>query len=125
MSHQVTIVKLGCREHILCVVEFLMANAQVYFCSEVSDMRGKYLMEISSHDVYRAVFKEYPDVLDVKQVSAVLGVSTKVVYRLLRDGTLESLKIGREFRVPKVNVMKYVKVFSVPLPSAFTGHTTV
>ena len=69
-------------------------------------------MDLSTQEIYRVVFKEYPDILDVKQVSVLLGVSTKTVYRLLRSGTLDSLKIGREFRVPKVNVMKYVRVFS-------------
>jgi len=68
-------------------------------------------MNISTKEIYCVVFKEYPDVLDVKQVSQLLGVSTKTVYRLLRNGTLDSLKIGREFRVPKVNIMRYVKVF--------------
>ena len=72
-------------------------------------------MELCSQDIYKSVFKEYPDVLDVKQVSTLLGVSTKVVYRLLRDGSIVSLKIGREFRVPKVNVMKYVKIFGSPV----------
>ena len=69
-------------------------------------------MELSTHEIYQIVFWDYPDVMDVKQVSEVLGVSTKTVYRLLHEGSLESLKIGREFRIPKVNVMKYVKVFS-------------
>jgi excisionase family DNA binding protein len=68
------------------------------------------VMSISAKDMYRAVFKEYPDVLDVKQVSRLLNVSTKTVYRLLRSGELDSLKIGRAFRIPKVNVMKYVKM---------------
>jgi len=72
-------------------------------------------MDISTQEIYRIVFKEYPDVLDVKQVSKLLGVSTKTVYRLLRGGSLASLKIGREFRIPKVNVMKYVKVFGSPI----------
>ena len=72
-------------------------------------------MELYTQDIYRSVFKEYPDVLDVKQVSDALGVSTKVVYKLLRDGSIVSLKIGREFRVPKVNVMRYVKIFGSPL----------
>ena len=72
-------------------------------------------METNSQDIYRVVLKEYPDVLNVKQVSAILGVSTKVVYRLLGDGSLCSLKIGREFRIPKVNVMKFVKIFGSPL----------
>jgi len=68
-------------------------------------------MKLSTNEIYCVVFKEYPDILDVKQVSKLLGVSTKTVYKLLRNGTLDSLKIGREFRIPKVNVMKYVKVF--------------
>ena len=72
-------------------------------------------MNINAYEIYKAVFKDYPDVLDVKQVSELLGVSTKTVYRLLRNGSLTSLKIGREFRIPKVNVMKYVKIFGSPL----------
>jgi excisionase family DNA binding protein len=72
-------------------------------------------VEVNTQEIYRVVFREYPDVLDVKQVSVILGVSTKVVYRLLREDTLASLKVGREFRIPKVSLMKYVKIFSSPL----------
>jgi len=68
-------------------------------------------METYANEMYHIIFKEYPDILDVKQLSGALGVSTKTVYRLLKNGTIASLKIGREFRIPKVNVMKYVKVF--------------
>ena len=62
-------------------------------------------------DMNHNIFKEYPDILNVKQVSTILGVSTKTVYKLLREGTLASLKVGREFKIPKVNILKYVKVF--------------
>ena len=75
-------------------------------------------MEPNKNELYRAVFKEYPDVLDAKQVSKILHVSTKTVYRLIRDGSLSSLKVGREFRVPKVAVMRYVKVFGSPVCEA-------
>jgi excisionase family DNA binding protein len=68
-------------------------------------------METNKQETYHLVFKEYPDIMDVKQVSELLKVSTKTVYRLLRDGVIDSLKIGREFRIPKVNVMKYTKIF--------------
>ena len=68
-------------------------------------------MNVNTHEIYGSVFKDYPDILDVKQVSQLLGVSTKTVYRLLRTETLVSLKVGREFRVPKVNVMKYLRIF--------------
>jgi excisionase family DNA binding protein len=67
-------------------------------------------MEINTKEVYQLMFKEYPDILDVKQVSNLLGVSTKTVYRLLRAGSLSSLKVGREFRIPKVYVLRYLKV---------------
>ncbi|MEA5015927.1 MAG: helix-turn-helix domain-containing protein [Candidatus Limiplasma sp.] len=67
-------------------------------------------MEISTQEVYRIVFKEYPEVLDVKQVSQLLGVSTKTVYKLVKNGSLAALRIGREFRFPKVLIMKYMRV---------------
>ena len=78
------------------------------------DNKNKGIVETNatdSHEIYRVVFRDYPDVLDVKQVSTMLGVSTKMVYKLLRDGSLDYLKIGREYRIPKVNLMKYIKVF--------------
>ena len=67
-------------------------------------------MDINSNEIYSVVCREYPDIMDVKQVSKLLGVSTKTVYNLIRDGSLLSIKVGREFRIPKVNVMRYVKV---------------
>jgi excisionase family DNA binding protein len=62
-------------------------------------------------DMNSNIFKEYPDILNVKQVSEILGVSTKTVYKLLGEGTLVSLKVGREYKIPKVNVLRYVKIF--------------
>ena len=74
-------------------------------------------MDINSQDIYRSVFKGYPEVLNVKQVSTVLGISAKTVYKLIRKGALSSMKVGREFRVPKVVIMKYVKVFGLSDPT--------
>lgn len=66
---------------------------------------------MSKQEIYNSVFKEYPDVLDVKQVSSILGVSTKTVYKLIRNGSISSLKVGRGFRIPKMFLIKYMKVF--------------
>ena len=74
------------------------------------------MLDNKSQEVYRIVFKGYPEVLDVKQVSKVLGVSTKTIYKLIRRGTLSSMKVGREFRVPKVALMRYAKVFGFSDP---------
>ena len=67
-------------------------------------------METNIQATNPIIFKDYPDVLDVKQISNLLGVSTKMVYKLIKDGTLLALKIGREFRVPKVTLIKLLKI---------------
>ena len=59
---------------------------------------------------YNTVFQGYPDVLDVQQVSELLNVSSKTVYRLLNEGTLASLKVGRAFKIPKLYLLQYIKV---------------
>lgn len=68
-------------------------------------------MEISTKEIYRIVFKDYPDVLDVKQVSQLLSICEKTVYKLIKDGSLPTMKVGRQHRITKVNVMKYMQVF--------------
>jgi excisionase family DNA binding protein len=65
-------------------------------------------VDISSKEIYQTAFKEYPDLMDVKQASKLLGVSTKTVYKLLKNGSLSSLKVGREFRIPKVHIINLV-----------------
>ena len=58
--------------------------------------------------VYNTMFKEYPDVLNVDDMSQILSISVKTVYKLLKDQSVEHLKIGREYRIPKINLIKYL-----------------
>jgi excisionase family DNA binding protein len=73
---------------------------------------GGDFMEISTKEIYRIVFREYPDVLDVRQVSQLLGVCEKTVYKLIKDGEFPTMRIGRQHRIAKVSVMKYMRVFN-------------
>jgi excisionase family DNA binding protein len=61
-------------------------------------------------EIYRSVLRDYPDVLNVGHVSAILGVSSKTVYRLLNEGLLPSLKVGRAFKIPKLYMLEYLKL---------------
>ncbi len=65
---------------------------------------------LTANEIYRSVLRDYPDILDVPQVSAILGVSSKTVYRLLNEGALASLKVGRAFKIPKLYLMQYMKI---------------
>ena len=51
----------------------------------------------------------YPDALTVKEVSQILRLSTKTVYKLLKDGTIPSVKIGRERRISKCLLVDFLR----------------
>lgn len=60
-------------------------------------------------EYYKVMFTEYPDVVNVEQLCEMLGgVSTKSVYRLLKEGDIQSYWIGKRYRIPKVSVIEYL-----------------
>jgi len=65
---------------------------------------------MNQQEAYKAVFKEYPDILDVGQMSKLLSVSKKTAYRLLQEGAVASLKVGREYKIPKINIIRYLRI---------------
>jgi len=54
-------------------------------------------------------FRDYPDVLTVNQASELLGVSTKQVYKLLKQEDIQSIRIGREHKIAKVNLINFIR----------------
>jgi excisionase family DNA binding protein len=82
----------------------------------VRQNKGDSTVESNNLDLYNTVFKEYPDVLDVKQVSDLMGVSTKTVYKLLNTNVISFLKVGREYRIPKITLMQYLKIIPDAAP---------
>jgi excisionase family DNA binding protein len=75
-------------------------------------MLGSILMErkITQKDTYLVMFKEYPDVVDVEQMSKMIGISTKTAYKLLRENKIQHFKIGRTYKIPKLNILLYINV---------------
>jgi excisionase family DNA binding protein len=52
------------------------------------------------------MFKGYPDILDVTQAGQALGVSVKTVYKLIQEGKLSAIKVGRAYRIPKISIAR-------------------
>ena len=73
-------------------------------------MNGNDNLMLSPKDAYRLMLKDYPDVMDIGQMCTVLGISTKTGYKLLKEGKIECLKIGRAYRIPKAHILRYLKV---------------
>ena len=67
-------------------------------------------MMLSPKDAYRLRLKVYPEVMDIGEMCKVLGISKKTGYKLLKDRKIESLKIGRAYRIPKAHILGYLKV---------------
>jgi excisionase family DNA binding protein len=59
-------------------------------------------------ELYLMMFPEYPDIVNIAQLQSMLGISRHLAYDLINDGYIRGLKIGNAFRIPKVNVIKYV-----------------
>jgi len=58
-------------------------------------------------EIYKTMFPGYPDVVDVEQLCKMLDVCHKTGYRLLKSGAIQHIKVGRTYRIPKVNVIDY------------------
>lgn len=54
------------------------------------------------------MFKNYPDVVSVEQVSDMLRISTSFAYRLLRSGVLPAKKVGSKYIIVKKSVIAFV-----------------
>ena len=60
-------------------------------------------------DLYKVMFPEYPDVVNVEQLSEMLGgVSIKTVYLLLKSVKIKSLYFGKRYKIPKLFVVEYL-----------------
>lgn len=60
------------------------------------------------NNLYHTMFTTYKDIVNVKQMSEMLGIGIALAYKLVRQKTIKSMKIGREYKIPKVNIIKYV-----------------
>ena len=60
-------------------------------------------------DYNTRIFAEYPDVVGTDELCDMLGgVSRKLVYRILQNKEIPSLRIGRTYKIAKTDVPAYV-----------------
>lgn len=59
-------------------------------------------------DNYKLMFTTYPDVVTVRELKDMLGIGITLAYRLVKSNNIKSLKIGREYKIPKANVISYL-----------------
>ena len=54
------------------------------------------------------IFKNYPDALTLCEFAEMLGISQKLASKLIRTGEIDAVKVGREYRIAKVNAIRFL-----------------
>ena len=54
------------------------------------------------------LFKNYPDVVSVEQLSEMLRIRQVLAYRLVRNGDIKARKVGRKYVITKQNVIDFI-----------------
>ena len=58
--------------------------------------------------LYTLMFVEYPDIVTVRDLQTMLGISRHTAYDLLNDNEIRGIKLGNAYKIPKINVIRYV-----------------
>ena len=66
--------------------------------------------KLSQEKAYRIMLRGYPDVLDMKQMCEILGISLKTGYGLIQENKIEYLKVGRAYKIPKPFLFSYLRI---------------
>lgn len=54
------------------------------------------------------MFDEYNDVLTVNEACTALHIGKNSLYRLLKNGEIECIKIGRKYIIPKLYLLDFI-----------------
>lgn len=55
------------------------------------------------------MFADFPDVVDVSGLRTMLGgIGEQKAYELVRKGTIKAIKVGKLYRIPKINVIAFL-----------------
>ena len=58
---------------------------------------------------YDIMFADYPDVVNLVQMREMLGkIGSTLAYKIVRTKQIKSRKVGREYRIPKINIIEYL-----------------
>jgi len=57
----------------------------------------------------KEMFTDYPDIVRIEDLQAMLQIGRNSVYTLLKQGLIKSIKIGKKYIIPKSAVIDFVK----------------
>lgn len=58
---------------------------------------------------YENIFKSYPDVVGVDDLTHMLNIGKNKAYELINTNKIQSIKIGRKHIIPKFRVIEFLQ----------------
>lgn len=55
------------------------------------------------------MFNEYPDIVTTEQLCKMLNIGKNTAYKLLGDGKIKSVRIGKSHKVLKASIIDYIE----------------
>ena len=77
-------------------------DSECWFCESLPKMKAYMEQTVMCEG------KPYPDVMSIEQMCEILSISTKTGYRILREGKICCLKVGRAYRIPKAHLFTFL-----------------
>ncbi len=63
---------------------------------------------LTPKQAYKTMLTEYPDVLEICHVCEILKINRKTAYKLFENNKLSCVRIGRKYRIAKIDLIKYL-----------------
>ncbi|MEI3541407.1 MAG: helix-turn-helix domain-containing protein [Acutalibacteraceae bacterium] len=57
----------------------------------------------------KRMFTNYPDVVSINKLMLMLNIGKKAAYSLLQAGEIKSIRVGRQYRIPKRFIIEYLQ----------------
>ncbi|MGN1467345.1 MAG: helix-turn-helix domain-containing protein [Ruminococcus sp.] len=57
---------------------------------------------------YTDIFKNYPDVITIEDLQEMLHIVRNMAYSLIRENKIKTIKAGKKYIIPKINVINYL-----------------
>lgn len=68
---------------------------------------------MTMNEMYNVILSDYPDVMNIEDMSKALSISTKTSYKLIREGKITAMKVGRTYRIPKIHLLNYLQIMNM------------
>ena len=107
-------ISIRCRSSLVKIATILSSlSAEKSLPLSISIIKGvsnSSLDILSEANAGMHMLNDYPDVMSIDEMCRALSIGKKTGYKLLQTGQIRFLKIGRAYRIPKINLLEYLQV---------------